>query len=96
MESGEFEWDDDKAEKNLREHKVSFETACRVFDDPFALEWEDDREHYNELRLITLGVVDGRMLFVVHTPRNDRTHIISAREARPHEKRRYHEEDSKD
>ena len=32
-----FEWDPDKAERNLRKHGVSFEVASRVFVDPLAL-----------------------------------------------------------
>src|SRR4051812_48242676 len=36
-----FEWDLDKAEANRRKHKVSFETALRVFADPFALSEQD-------------------------------------------------------
>jgi uncharacterized DUF497 family protein len=29
-----FEWDEDKNRRNLAKHKVSFETAKSVFDDP--------------------------------------------------------------
>jgi uncharacterized DUF497 family protein len=29
-----FEWDDEKAEKNKRKHRVSFETAIQAFNDP--------------------------------------------------------------
>ncbi len=36
-----FEWDPAKAEANLRKHGVSFETAARVFSDPFALSEQD-------------------------------------------------------
>ena len=88
-----FEWDPDKAAQNEADHAVSFETAQDVFDDPFALEWLDDREDYGEDRYIVLGMVDDRLLYVVYTMRNDRIRIISARGAEPHERRRYHEED---
>jgi uncharacterized protein len=30
-----FEWDEAKAASNFSKHKVSFETACEVFFDPF-------------------------------------------------------------
>jgi uncharacterized DUF497 family protein len=30
-----FEWDDNKAASNLRKHGISFQTAARVFTDPF-------------------------------------------------------------
>jgi uncharacterized DUF497 family protein len=42
-------------------------------------------------RLKGYGLVDGRMLFVVYTVREDVVRIISARGAEPHEKRKYHE-----
>jgi len=50
-----FEWDDDKAARNLRSHGVSFEMAALVFRDPFAVEWIDMREAYGEERLILLA-----------------------------------------
>ena len=70
MESDGFEWDDDKAAQNLAAHAVSFETAARAFDDAFAIEWQDERERYDEDRLIRLGMVDERILFVVFSLRN--------------------------
>lgn len=38
-----FEWDD-KSRSNRAKHKVSFERACRVFDDPHHVSLKDDRE----------------------------------------------------
>ena len=37
-----------------------------------------------------LGMVGNRLLFVSYTLRVNRTRIISARKAEPHERRRYH------
>jgi len=42
--SGPFEWDEDKAERNLRLHGVAFTEAVKVFDDTRAIE-EYDAEH---------------------------------------------------
>ena len=95
MESDEFEWGDDKAAKNLANHGVSFETATRAFDDAFAIEWQDERERYDEDRFIMLAMVDERVLSVVYTLRDGRTRIISARGAEPWEKRKYHEENTR-
>ena len=39
-------------------------------------------------------MVEGRLLYVAYTMRGDVIRIISARGAEPHEKRRYHEENS--
>jgi uncharacterized DUF497 family protein len=94
MKAHEFEWDDAKAAANLAKHGVSFEQARDVFDDPFAIDFVDDREDYGELRLILIGMVDHRLLVIAHTMTNDKVRIISAREAEPHERRQYHEENS--
>ena len=89
-----FEWDPAKAASNLRKHRVGFETALRVFADPFALA-EQDRIEQGEYRWQTLGVVDGYLLLLVaHTVREDQDgteviRIISARRAEPKERRRY-------
>jgi uncharacterized DUF497 family protein len=37
----EFEWDENKAQININKHGVSFEEAKTVFDDPFALIFDD-------------------------------------------------------
>jgi uncharacterized DUF497 family protein len=94
MNADEFEWEDAKAAANLAKHGVSFEQARDAFGDPFAIDFVDDREDYGELRLILIGMVENRLLVVAHTMRNDKVRIISAREAEPHERRRYHEENS--
>ena len=90
--SESFEWDEAKAVENYAKHGVSFEQAREAFDDPFAIDFVDDREDYGEHRLILLGMVESRLLVVAHTLRGDTVRIISAREAEPHERRRYHEE----
>lgn len=87
-----FEWDPVKAARNEADHGVTFEVATLVFGDPFALEWLDDREDYGEERYIILGMVDGRLLCVAYTMREDAIRMISARGAEPHERRQYHEE----
>ncbi len=88
-----FEWDRAKAFGNRVGHKVTFEEARRVFDDRFALEFEDDSEAYGEQRFITIGIAGGQVLVVTHTLRGERIRIISARKAEPAERRRYHDED---
>ena len=50
---------------------------------------EDTRLSYGELRLQTLGLWHGVVVFVVHTPRGDDEHIISIRKAKKHEERYY-------
>jgi uncharacterized DUF497 family protein len=92
----EFEWDPDKDEMNRKKHGVSFEIACRVFGDPFALV-EQDRIERGEYRWQTLGMVEGYLLLLVaHTVRNEDEmeiiRIISARRASRKERRRYEQE----
>ena len=87
----EFEWDDAKAARNLARHHIDFLDAIEVFLDPFRVELEDDRAEYGELRLKTVGMVNGTVTVVVFTPRGKRTRIISARKAKPNERRAYHE-----
>ena len=89
-----FDWHEAKAVENYANHRVTFDAAKRVFQDPFAMEWMDDRYDYGEERFAILGMVDGRLLFVAYTVRNGTIRIISARGAEPYEKRKYHEENA--
>jgi hypothetical protein len=41
------------------------------------------------LRLQTLGLLNGVVVFVVHTPRAENDHVISIRKAEKHEERIY-------
>jgi uncharacterized DUF497 family protein len=92
MDDGRFQWDDAKAAENYANHGITFESARDVFSDPFALDWPDESEAYGEARYITIGMADGRLLFVAYTLRSDAIRIISARGAEPYERRKYHEE----
>jgi len=94
MKDHDFEWDDEKAARNLARHGVSFEAARLAFEDPFAVVREDRRRDYGENRYVLLGIVENHLLAVVHTQRDARIRIISARLAEPRERRRYHEENS--
>jgi uncharacterized protein len=93
MRDDDFEWDDAKAVANLAAHGVSFEAARLAFDDTFACDYEDTSEDYGEQRFVLIGMVEGRLLTVVYTEREERTRIISARGAEPYEARKYHEEE---
>jgi uncharacterized DUF497 family protein len=88
----EFEWDQDKAKRNLRKHGVSFEEASSVFGDPLALTIPDPLHSQEEDRFITLGESHRRRLVVVaSTDRGDKIRIISARVATRRERRDYEE-----
>ncbi|HLV95429.1 MAG TPA: BrnT family toxin [Candidatus Acidoferrales bacterium] len=90
-----FVWDPEKSRRNLAKHKVSFETAALVFDDPFAVSVLD-RVVEGEERWNTLGLAAGMViLLVVHAYRledgEETVRIISARKATPAERRIYEE-----
>ena len=87
MQDDRFEWDDAKAAENVVKHKLTFEEAKPVFDDPGAVTCSDDNPDEN--REITIGYAGNLLLFVVSTERDGRTRIISARRATRAEKRRY-------
>ncbi len=96
MQDDEFEWDDDKAARNLRDHKITFEQARLAFSDMFAVEREDRREPYSEARYNLIGMAEGHLLHVTFTQRGERIRIISARPAEPRERRRYHDENTEE
>jgi uncharacterized DUF497 family protein len=88
----DFEWDPEKAEKNLRKHEVSFEEAGSVFDDPMFITVLDEEHSGDEERYITIGYSDkSRLLLVAHAERDNRIRIISARKATENEEKFYKE-----
>ena len=86
----EIEFDPDKAQSNLRKHRVSFADAEQSLRDERAITVADP-DSAGEPRFVTIGMdALGRILVVVHTPRGDRIRIISARKASPGEAEHYH------
>jgi uncharacterized DUF497 family protein len=88
-----FEWDENKNRSNYRKHRVFFETATLVFDDPDFVMMRD-RIVDGEERWQTIGLVEGVLLLLVaHTLGGEGdeeiARIISAREVTAHERRRY-------
>ena len=88
-----FKWGKNKAVENLRKHDVSFTEAETVFDDPYFLVFADDEHSFDEQRYLIVGQsMEGRVLMVSYTERDEVTHIISAREAGRRAKRHYETE----
>ena len=83
-----FEWGYEKEQRNIKIHKISFETAKLVFNDNNRIELFDINHSGAEDRIITIGKVD-KVLFVVYTERGEKTRIISARAATKAERRLY-------
>lgn len=87
-----FVWDEQKSRSNLAKHKVSFDLARLVFDDPMHLSIPDPYE--GEVRWRTIGLVKGVVvLLVVHTVEEEHgeeeIRIISARKATRFESETY-------
>jgi uncharacterized protein len=84
---GKFEWEAAKAEANVAKHKISFESAAKVFDDPNIVLMKDRIDETGEQRWNAIGNVEGVVLLLVtHVYRggdNDEEiiRIISARRA---------------
>ncbi len=92
-----FEWDAEKADLNRRKHRIGFEEARTVFNDPFLVSFPDQHHSETEQRLISIGAsTDGRILLVIHTetPASGNAaliRVISARKATASERRVYEE-----
>lgn len=93
MQAEFFEWDDDKAILNIEKHGVSFEEAATVFEDVFSITERDEISSDSEGRFFTIGLsLIDRVLLVVHTERDERIRIISARKATRSERTTYEEQ----
>ena len=98
-----FEWDEDKAHKNLKKHGVSFDDAALVLSDEngdmFHVEEYDPDHSSDEDRFVTTAShPDDRsiVLIISWTDRSKKdvkvTRIISARAAKPAERKKYAKE----
>ena len=87
-----FMWNKNKAKINLEIHKVSFELACRIFNDPALYVLLDDGNSTpEEDRFVCIGNIgDGvTILSVAMTERQPYIRIISARKATRKERSKY-------
>ncbi len=82
-----YEWDEAKNRTNSAKHGLNFADADQVLTGP-CVTFVDDRFDYGEERLITLGLLAGRVVIIAHAPRgNDITRIISMRKANRREQK---------
>ena len=94
MKEIKFNWDKNKATKNLVKHKVSFEEAQSVFDDDNARLIFDPDHSEDEDRFILLGLSYSlEVLVVVHCYKDEENiiRLISARKATKKEEINYKE-----
>lgn len=77
-----FEWDDDKSQRNVKKHRVSFEQAQEIFDDPRAVPFEDlEHSSDQETRYVMIGMSSIGLLFVSFSCGAEVVRLISARRA---------------
>jgi uncharacterized DUF497 family protein len=84
----QYEWNEQKRLSNVRKHGIDFQDAVRIFEGDTLL-MEDDRLDYGEHRFVSLGLLQGRVIVVVHVEQTGVTRIISARKATKYEQRIY-------
>lgn len=90
MENVEFEWDDVKAESNLKKHGVNFEEGATIFNDPEIATIFDPDHSKDEERYISIGMsIQGNLLVIIHTEREERIRLISCRKATSAERKTY-------
>lgn len=88
-----IEFDPAKDDINRKKHALPLSAAIN-FDWDTALEREDDRFDYGEMRFVALGLIGNRLHVLVFTESadEDTVRVISLRPAEKHEMRFYHGE----
>ena len=83
------EWDDNKNEKNIEKHGISFEDAALIFLDENRIEEYDEIHSDDEDRFKVIGKFD-EVLVVIYTERGEIYRLISARYANKKEVKKYY------
>jgi uncharacterized protein len=94
LKEQKFDWDENKAATNWRDHGVTFWQTVKSINDHFVVEWVDDREDYGEERINLPGMCDGVLLHVTYTECGESIRIISAGRAEKHEQDHYYRENA--
>ncbi len=81
-------FDPAKRASTLGDRGLDFADAIEVFAGN-TLNIPDERRDYGEPRIITVGLLRGRMVIVVWTPRGNVRHVFSMRKANDREKARF-------
>lgn len=87
----EFTWSETKRSANLKKHGLDFVDEPSVFEG-VTFTFEDDRFSYDEQRYVTLGLLAGIPVSVVHTESDHEIRIISFRKATSREAQIYFDE----
>jgi uncharacterized DUF497 family protein len=87
----EFTWSETKRAANFKAHGLDFVDAASVFEG-LTFTFEDDRFSYGEQRFVTLGLLAGHTVSVVHTENEYEIRVISFRKASKRESQIYYDE----
>ena len=87
----EFAWSEATRNLNLKNHGLDFVDAPRIFEG-VTFTYEDDRFSYGEQRFLTLGLLAGIPVSIVHTESEHEIRIISFRKATQRETQIYFDE----
>jgi uncharacterized DUF497 family protein len=90
-----FQWDPDKARRNVRKHQLTFEEASTAFEDDRSVTIPDPTHSVGEERFLLLGRMNrGRIVGIAFTERSaniDTIRLISVRLADRGERHDYEE-----
>jgi hypothetical protein len=86
-----YEWDEAKRQSNIEKHGIDFIGTEEVFAAEIVTIL-DDRFDYGEIRCVTVGLLNGRVVVIAHTETDDVIRIISVRKATKNETINYYEE----
>lgn len=83
-----FDWNDDRAERNLIIYGIDFRDVPRLFEKPMIVIRRSDRKR--EIRLVVAGRLNDREVIAVCALRTNRCRLIAARKATRNEREKYH------
>ena len=86
-----FSWSEAKRAANVKSHGLDFVDAAAVFEGA-TFTFEDDRFAYGEQRFVTLGLLAGIAVSIVHTETENEIRVISFRKATRREAQIYFDE----
>lgn len=84
----QLEWDEGKNRLNLEKHGIALSDAEHVFEKPLLIRL-DERKDYGEPRWIALGDLNGTVVALVFTRRENSVRVISMRKGNKHERQIY-------
>jgi hypothetical protein len=93
-ESMKFEWDSQKSHTNRLKHKIDFESAKSLWEDPDRIEIR--APHPIENRYILIGKIGEHLWSAVYTLRGGAIRIISVRRSKKQEMKLYEEDKTRE